>query len=154
MNEPVGVQRALEDLADADFQRLRRRFVEGRITLAELEEQVGKVYTARVRRGPEGLVSDRGPAVGARVRDLSSVPSSGLRVAEARPQVVTYLLVMALLVGIWATTGMGYFWPVWPMMGWGIGIAGRALGMSTGCGPHRAYRGQHARLYHERQEQL
>jgi hypothetical protein len=29
---------------------------------------------------------------------------------------------MALLVVIWALTGMGYFWPIWPAVGWGIGI--------------------------------
>jgi hypothetical protein len=27
---------------------------------------------------------------------------------------------MVLLVSIWVLTGAGYFWPVWPMLGWGI----------------------------------
>jgi hypothetical protein len=36
--------------------------------------------------------------------------------------VVVYLVVNAALVGIWAVTGAGYFWPVWPLLGWGIGI--------------------------------
>lgn len=34
-----------------------------------------------------------------------------------------YLLVNVLLVGIWAASGGGYFWPVWPMLGWGVGLA-------------------------------
>jgi len=34
-----------------------------------------------------------------------------------------YLLVNLLLVGIWAASGGGYFWPVWPILGWGIGLA-------------------------------
>ena len=25
-----------------------------------------------------------------------------------------------VFVGIWALTGMGYFWPVWPILGWGV----------------------------------
>jgi len=35
-----------------------------------------------------------------------------------------YLLINALLVGLWFyTTGAkSYFWPAWPMLGWGIGI--------------------------------
>ena len=33
-----------------------------------------------------------------------------------------YLVVNALLVVIWAFTGAGYFWPIWPMAGWGIGL--------------------------------
>lgn len=35
---------------------------------------------------------------------------------------------MALLVTIWLlTTSSGYFWPVWPMLGWGIGLASHGL---------------------------
>lgn len=34
------------------------------------------------------------------------------------------LVVIAGLVVIWALTSPGeYFWPVWPALGWGIGIA-------------------------------
>lgn len=39
----------------------------------------------------------------------------------------TYTLVNLLLVGIWAGSGAGYFWPVWPMLGWGFGVAAEAL---------------------------
>lgn len=35
---------------------------------------------------------------------------------------VVYLFVNALLVVIWLVTGMGYFWPIWPIAGWGIGV--------------------------------
>jgi hypothetical protein len=33
-----------------------------------------------------------------------------------------YLIVNAFLVGIWAMTGAGYFWPIWFILGWGIGV--------------------------------
>lgn len=33
-----------------------------------------------------------------------------------------YMLVNLFLVGIWAATGFGYFWPVWPAMGWGLAL--------------------------------
>ena len=33
-----------------------------------------------------------------------------------------YLAVNALLVAIWAFTGAAYFWPIWPILGWGIGV--------------------------------
>lgn len=36
---------------------------------------------------------------------------------------VVYLSVNALLVVIWLMTGRGYFWPIWPIAGWGIGLA-------------------------------
>jgi hypothetical protein len=40
-----------------------------------------------------------------------------------RSHVVMYLTVNTLLVVIWAASGAGYFWPIWPILGWGIGLA-------------------------------
>ena len=34
-----------------------------------------------------------------------------------------YALVNLLLIGIWAASGAGYFWPIWPILGWGIAVA-------------------------------
>ena len=34
----------------------------------------------------------------------------------------SYLVVNLFLVGIWAFTGGGYFWPAWIIGGWGVGI--------------------------------
>jgi len=31
-------------------------------------------------------------------------------------------MVNALLIVIWAIAGGGFFWPVFPLMGWGIGM--------------------------------
>lgn len=42
---------------------------------------------------------------------------------DFKTHVAVYILVNALLIVIWATTGAGYFWPVWPLAGWGIGLA-------------------------------
>ena len=41
-------------------------------------------------------------------------------------------MVMALLVAIWALTGMGYFWPIWPALGWGIGIVSHRASLPRG----------------------
>jgi hypothetical protein len=41
---------------------------------------------------------------------------------DFRKHVVTYLVVNAFLVGIWAVSGGGYFWPGWVIAGWGIGL--------------------------------
>jgi 2TM domain len=43
-----------------------------------------------------------------------------------------YVAVNVFLVGVWAVTWRGYFWPVWPMLGWGIGVAAHALTVFTG----------------------
>ncbi|WP_198950780.1 2TM domain-containing protein [Kineosporia sp. A_224] len=35
---------------------------------------------------------------------------------------VAYLVVNSFLIGVWALTGRGYFWPVWVLGGWGLGV--------------------------------
>ena len=35
---------------------------------------------------------------------------------------VSYLVINAFLIVIWAVTGAGYFWPVWVLAGWGSGL--------------------------------
>jgi uncharacterized ion transporter superfamily protein YfcC len=36
--------------------------------------------------------------------------------------VVVYILVNSFIVVIWAATSAGFFWPIFPMAGWGIGL--------------------------------
>jgi hypothetical protein len=35
---------------------------------------------------------------------------------------LVYVLVNAFLIAIWAVTSSGFFWPIFPMVGWGIGV--------------------------------
>jgi 2TM domain len=56
--------------------------------------------------------------------------------AEFRANVLAYVLVNSLLVGNWAVTGAGFFWPVFPILGWSIGLAFHAWDV---------YRGEHRR---------
>jgi len=41
---------------------------------------------------------------------------------EFTAHVFAYALVNAMLVAIWAITGAGFLWPVFPVLGWGIGL--------------------------------
>jgi hypothetical protein len=33
-----------------------------------------------------------------------------------------YVVVNLLLIVVWALTGRRYFWPIWPILGWGVGL--------------------------------
>jgi hypothetical protein len=35
---------------------------------------------------------------------------------------VAYVVVNAMIIGIWVLTGSGYFWPAWVMLAWGMGL--------------------------------
>jgi hypothetical protein len=60
---------------------------------------------------------------------------------------VSYFFVNAFLVVIWFFTSdiRSYFWPIWPMMGWGIGIAFQYL---------RAYHGNEMSSTQQEYEKL
>jgi hypothetical protein len=52
------------------------------------------------------------------------------RMAKARVafrwSLASYFIVNAFLVALWFVSAGGpysYFWPIWPIMGWGVGIA-------------------------------
>ena len=45
---------------------------------------------------------------------------------DFRTHVFMYVAVNAFLVVIWAVTSDGFFWPIFPILGWGIGLAANA----------------------------
>ena len=59
-------------------------------------------------------------------RDLALRERAVTRLKKRRDfygHILVYLLVNAFLVVIWAVTSPGgFFWPVFPLVGWGIGV--------------------------------
>src|SRR5438034_915675 len=43
--------------------------------------------------------------------------------------VLIYVIVNIGLVLIWAISGAGYFWPIWVIIGWGIGLGVHAFSL-------------------------
>jgi hypothetical protein len=114
--------------SDADreqaAERLRAAAGEGRLTAEELEGRLERALTARTEADLEPLVSDL-PAPPAR-----RPPPRRARDSE---HVRAYLSVSIMLVAIWALTGAGYFWPIWPILGWGIGVVADAGRLGRPC---------------------
>jgi class 3 adenylate cyclase len=54
-----------------------------------------------------------------------------------RIHLAVYTSVNLLLVAIWAAGGGGYFWPIWPILGWGIGLACHGAPVLAGVGSGR-----------------
>ncbi len=45
---------------------------------------------------------------------------------DFRTHVLMYVVVNAFLIGIWAVSGADFFWPVFVLGGWGIGLVANA----------------------------
>ena len=108
--------------SDAERERtvdaLRDHYADGRLESDELEERVGAAYKARTRGDLDALLSDlpseRGRRAARRAREANR--------AAIRAHATTYAAVNGGLVGIWALTGGGEFWPVWSIAFWGAGL--------------------------------
>jgi hypothetical protein len=42
---------------------------------------------------------------------------------DLQAHVIAYVLVNLLINGIWLVTGASFYWPIFPLLGWGIGVA-------------------------------
>jgi hypothetical protein len=94
--------------SDAERERvaeaLRSHAVAGRLDATELEDRLGLAYGARTRGDLAPLLAD-----------LPVPAPPRPRAPRQLPQFAPLLAIAILLVAIWAFTGAGYFWPVWPI---------------------------------------
>jgi adenylate cyclase len=105
----------------------------GATNLKNIAEPI-HVYSLEVGRQPQ-TVDQHAPALG-QLAHAAPAPPAGppdLQAAMERIRAkrsfgrhaTIYVAVNLLLVAIWAITSRGYFWPIWPLLGWGV-----ALGVS------------------------
>jgi Domain of unknown function (DUF1707)/2TM domain len=108
-------------IADADrervAERLRRAAGEGRLAAEELEERLEAAFAARTQADLAPLVVDLPPE-----RPPGSSPPR-----RHDRELRRFAAASILLVAIWALTGAGYFWPLWPILGWGLFVVGPVL---------------------------
>jgi hypothetical protein len=109
--------RVSDDERERHAELLSEHAAHGRLTTEELSERLERVFSARTRGELDEVVEDLPAASG---RGSRATPR---KQQELSPHLRSFVLVNALLIAVWALTGAGYFWPVWPLLGWGIGIA-------------------------------
>lgn len=101
---------------DAVVEQLRLNCAEGRLDMDEFGERTAQALGART-----------GAELTAVLHDLPLIEKPELaaarRATTRRAILVPYIVVNAFLVLVWLVTGAGYFWPIWPILGWGLGVA-------------------------------
>lgn len=143
---PARCPAADERVGDADRERsaglLADAVAAGYVPLDELDARLSSVWSARTGADlaaaeaglPEALRRER-------LRREAEDRARSLARAGLRGHVASYVAVMALLVGIWLvvglTAGSWYPWPLWPALGWGLGLVGHVRS-AGGLGAPRA----------------
>src|SRR3954451_10930243 len=146
MASPEGNSRSLQGslrASDADRERvaelLREHYGAGRLSDDDLSERVEAAYGATTRSELAALTADLPSAH----RSRRGRRRSRLEMS-VRTHLAVYLVVNVMLIGIWAASGGGYFWPIWPILGWGIGVGCHAAPLLAGAGG-RSHRRRHHR---------
>jgi hypothetical protein len=98
---------------------LQQHYAAGRLTLAEFEDRSEHAWRSRTRGELDGLIVDLPAQPAAPVRrGPPERPRSGATPLAIYLRFWIPLSVMFIL--IWALSGGGYFWPMWPMFGTAI----------------------------------
>lgn len=120
---PPPAVRATDADRDDVVAKLKQALNAGALEFEEIETRIEAVYTARTKRELLELTDDLpvDAAPSADTRRHHHLP--GFRSASFRMHLNVYVLVMVMLIGIWAMSGAGHFWPLYPATGWGIGLA-------------------------------
>ena len=117
-------------VGDAERERVTDLLAEhhaaGRLTMAELDERLGATLAARTRDELAAPLADLPTPPRTQAPATSRTPSDAA--PGWRVHLGSYLAVIAGLWLIWALTGADYPWPIWPMLGWGIGLLGHGSG--------------------------
>ncbi|MDD7811890.1 DUF1707 domain-containing protein [Mycobacterium sp. CSUR Q5927] len=116
---------------------LGQAFAQGYLSMEEYETRLGRAFEAETVRALDGLLVDL-PVGRIGRRDPQRRAARHAAAGRAvRIHLFAYLAVSVLMIGIWLATavaaGAWYFWPAWPILGWGIGIVSHAIPVGA-CG--------------------
>ena len=111
--------------------QLGRALAEGYLDMPEYERRVEAAFAAHTTTDLGSLVADLPVA---RLRRTDPRRREACRAAarmSVRLHVAAYLLMVVIVLTVWLavalSAGAWYFWPIWPILGAGIGVLGHAI---------------------------
>ena len=101
---------------------LRGHYEIGRLDEAELEERAARITQARFRDELRDVFAD----LPSEARRRGSRLAVRLDKAMLRGHTAIFAAFNVSLIGLWAMTGGGAFWPAWTLLPWAAVLAGHA----------------------------
>lgn len=111
--------------------RLGQALAQGYLDMTEYERRVGSAFAAQSRADLDALLADL-PVHRMRLDDPAR---RAARHAAARLwlrlHLAAYALMVVVVLTVWLAValsgGTWYFWPIWPILGAGIGVVGHVI---------------------------
>lgn len=120
---------------------LGQAFTQGYLSMEEYETRLARAFEAQTAGALRDLLADLPVAQIIKRDPRRRAQRSAAARRGVRIHLGAYLAVSVLMIGIWLVTavfaGAWYFWPIWPILGWGIGIVSHAIPVGA-CGRGRA----------------
>ncbi|RAV18027.1 hypothetical protein DQP55_00595 [Mycolicibacterium sp. GF69] len=132
MTTPIApVVRAGDPDREKTADLLGQALAQGYLEMPEYEARVQTAFAAATRPQLHELTADL-PVAYLRRHDPRRRAARRRAVRRSvQFHLAGYVAGCLLMLGIWLTVGLSagawYFWPVWPIMGWGIGVACHAV---------------------------
>jgi hypothetical protein len=118
--------------------QLGQALTEGYLDMREYEERIGRTFEAQTASELRQLLADL-PTSRLRGNDPTR-HAARQRAARmsVRIHLAAYLTMVVIVLTVWLavalTAGAWYFWPIWPILGAGIGVLGHAIPIRLACG--------------------
>ena len=102
--------------------KLHDHAAKGRLEPEEFDRRLGAALRARTGADLTVLLQDL-PADRPGASESPPTPQRHRESARWRRHAAIFTVMSLFFIAVWALSGAGYFWPVWPILGWGIGLA-------------------------------
>jgi len=120
--------------------RLGQAFSQGYVTMDDYESRLGEAFAAQTAGELDRVVADL--PIERIIRRDPRRRAARLAVARrgVRIHLLGYAVLSVLMAGIWLalalTIGAWYFWPIWPILGGGIGVVSHAVSVQQTARKH------------------
>lgn len=114
--------------------QLSEHFAAGRLNHSEFTERTADALGARTRGELEIVLDDLPPLLSSSTPEPSMArspepvdPRTSPRAQWRRSKLYTWAAFAVFFTLLWVLTGAGYFWPVWPILGWGVAVVASGI---------------------------
>jgi DUF1707 SHOCT-like domain/2TM domain len=127
MDKHLTIARAGDHDRQKTAARLGQALAQGYLELDEYERRVQTAFQTQTTGELKELLTDLPLDRIRRADPRRRAARSAAARKSVRVHLAAYLAMTAVVLTVWAATGVAYFWPIWPILGAAIGLVSHAL---------------------------